>query len=269
MRAPKGNARKYNKTNPCIMKTKTLIILLASITPSFGVVAISNFDTTNASSLSTSYEVITNVGNSLPQPGPENGTREVYALGFLHGDLINPGVGVMQITQIQLGLSNFTGGINPTVRIFSDSGSNTPGTLLSGTTVSPATNSTSPAVYTFNVSGSLAMTANQLFWVVVSKGNMANSPGTGLFDWSLQENSPEEQQINGFGYTDEPSGFSYVGSLEGIINYDGENYPPLPSSWSELNTGEGAPAIAIVIPEPSAALLGAFGVLGLLRRRRA
>ena len=54
------------------MKTKALLLLLASITPSFGIVAISNF--TNASSLSTSYEVITNVGNTLPPPG-ENGTR--------------------------------------------------------------------------------------------------------------------------------------------------------------------------------------------------
>jgi hypothetical protein len=269
VRAPKGNARKYNKTKPCIMKTKTLLILLASITPSFGVVAISNFDTTNASSLSTSYEVITNVGNSLPNPPPENGTREVFALGFLHGGLINPSVGVMQITQIQLGLSNFTGGVNPTVRIFSDSGSNTPGTLLSNTTVSSSANSTSPAVYTFNVSGSLAMTASQLFWVVVSKGNMANSPGTGAFDWSIQESAPQEQQINAFGYTDEPSGFTYVGFRSGTINYDGVNYPALPSSWSELNPVEGAPAIAIVIPEPSAALLGAFGVLGLMRRRRA
>ena len=187
----------------------------------------------------------------------------------MHGDLINPNTSqLMQITQIQLGLSNFTGGVNPTVRIFTDSGSNTPGTLLANTSLSSNTNSTSPALYTFNVSGSLAMTADQMFWVVVSKGNMANSPGTGEYSWSVQSSIPEEQQINAFGHTDEPSGFTYVGLLSGTINYAGVIYPALPSSWSTLTSSTPDPAIAIVIPEPSAALLGAFGVLGLLRRRR-
>jgi hypothetical protein len=57
-------------------------------------------------------------------------------------------------------------------------------------------------------------------------------------------------------YTSNPAGKTPIIGSSGLFN--GELIPDLPGTYTTLN----------LIPEPSAALLGALGALGLLRRRR-
>jgi len=190
---------------------------------------------------------------------------QFYAFKFTHSGQLNP-----DVFQVQIGLGNFSGSlandINPAVRIYShNSVTDSPNALISATTrTNPGDygDNQAPGVFTFSLTSAFAAAPGQTFWVILNKGLAANEPGTGEMGLSLQSTPLAAQN---------ESGFSYGGAVTGTLTYevsDLTNRRLVPDVWNTTSFTVGlTPAIAIVIPEPSAALLGAFGVLGLLRRR--
>jgi hypothetical protein len=149
----------------------------------------------------------------------------------------------------------------------------------------------SPTVGTGNIVATFTFSARSRMGVVsltnAAAGGpvVSNSTGTSTASISLTTTAPDTlvfggiTQNNGFGNPGNPSGFTEIysggdsGSSNSVSGYINEaaagtkNY-----TWTTTapsgDIGSIAVAGFVAVPEPSSALLGAFGALALLRRRR-
>jgi hypothetical protein len=143
------------------------------------------------------------------------------------------------------------------IRLFSNNGSNEPGTLLGSFNSSvsdPALTANSDKVYTFtSFTGTTTLAANTSYWLVVER-----ILGAPQYKWYYASG----------GQTDTPtvknsSGVSYFGT-KGFANGG--------SAWTDLSASfSGLRYSIVVVPEPSTYALGAVStlVMGSLARRRA
>lgn len=149
---------------------------------------------------------------------------------------------LLSLQSVTMGLVLTTGGPSTvTMRLYSDS-AGAPDSILATATNSVSTGISQRLSFDFNQT----LTANTTYWVAI--GGVAN------LEWSVAAaGEPAEQNS---------SGYSWQG---GAFSTDsGSTWTDYDSLWTE-NSG----SISVVaVPEPSAALLCALGLLVSLRRQR-
>jgi hypothetical protein len=118
-----------------------------------------------------------------------------------------------------------------------------------GTILATATNTVTTTMQKLTFDFNQTLSANTTYWAAIG--------GVDKLRWAVSDSfgHPEEQNSSGYSW----QGGSY--SEDGGTNWT--DYEP---SWTE-NSGS-ISVVAVAVPEPSAALLGALGSLFLLRRRR-
>ncbi|GAT34585.1 PEP-CTERM protein-sorting domain-containing protein [Terrimicrobium sacchariphilum] len=134
--------------------------------------------------------------------------------------------------------------------LYTNDGSNTPGTLISSFTPTSAFTLTSTAAsYTFTTSSAVTLTAGTTYWVTM----YSTSSNTSGLSWKTS--SPQ------------PSLYSTVGvSLFGTIFGTTTN----PANWTNTSSTvyNSLTVNATAVPEPGIAALSMLGILGLVGLRR-
>lgn len=185
--------------------------------------------------------------------GPGGGVNNAIAEGFTVTQSFN-----LQSVDIILSQFQSQAGSNFALSIYSNNGSNNPGTDLYdlSTNVTLATSGT-PTQVNFAGTGSFPLVVGTKYWLNLYATNPASSTGN-----SVQWDGEFTPNDSGFA-TPTGSNATEVGQLRSIAS---GNPPTGTPSTSELRTAfqlNGTPT-----PEPSSLVLGAFGALGLLARGR-
>lgn len=165
-----------------------------------------------------------------------------FAQSFVNGST------VMSFTSVELGMGPFLtdNSGNFFVSLYTNSGSNLPGTLVE--TLSGSTSPDTQNFYTYTGSGSTQLLADTGYWIVAGV-----SSGTGQYRWNAESNNSPE-----------------VGST---VYQDVAKSSNAGGSWVYNNPGNSISLQMIVnaaaVPEPSRALLLGLGlVVTCLRRKR-
>ena len=133
--------------------------------------------------------------------------------------------------------------------LYTNDGSNTPGTLISSFPATPFTLTSTVTSYTFTTSSAVTLAAGTTYWVTM----YTTSSNTNGLSWKTS--SPQ------------PSSYSTVGvSLSGTIF--GSNTSP--SSWTNTSSTvyNSLTVNATAVPEPTAVALAILGIAGLAVHRR-
>ena len=203
---------------------------------------------------------ISNVGDFL--------TDRLYADNS--GALMNSGTVAIGYfpASVQLADINTIAGLVSNLGLFISQSTAVPGTLMGtfGISVAGYADNADLAASSGIVTVGNPLLNRPIYSIVTNASSLALATATSQFALVqigvISDDVPNEQT-----YTSNPLNAPIIGSLGTFngalgIDFDG------PGGEPALGAGTYSTLRMDVIPEPSAALLGAFGVLGLLRRRR-
>ena len=192
-------------------------------------------------------------GNDAGTSSPLN-NNSGKAIGFTLPNPLQPAdTGSYQFDGVSLRLSGTAASTSLVVKLFSNDGSNTPGTELGALTSTTFTLTSTAATYTFTPSAALTLTAGTTYWIAVQSTEPENT-GASL-NWHTS--NPQ------------PSSYSSVGvATAGQIFGSGSN----PSTWTQTSGVRNSltiDATPLPIPEPAAPILTGAGLvsMAMLRRR--
>ena len=230
---------------PCRMKPSltTLFLLLgAAALPAHAAIIFGNLEAYTSDT--TQSSLISGINYSPANPAEDEAEQYLgKSLGFTMG------AEAYTVTTLTLRLDNVNGTTDsPTVRIYTNNGSNAPGTFVGGF-INPATfNGTAETNYEFIADGTFTLNPSASYFIVVQQLNTAE--GDRGFHW--QNGSPT---ITPTGVANTP-----VARFGGGIDPSSHTQSSGQFNWFELQGN--------AVPEPSTGLLGALGMMALLRRRR-
>lgn len=163
-----------------------------------------------------------------------------------------PGTTSYTLDSIQLHLSGTSAGNSDiTLSLYTNDGSNTPGTLIGGFTASSSfTLTPTTGVYTFNPSTSITLSASTTYWVTLQSSVVGGSGP--LVYWHTSTPQP-------------PASPSTVG----VTNFGAVFGSGSPDTWTSTSSNFNAMTVnATAVPEPGAVMLIAIGATFTLLRRR-
>ena len=223
----------------------TLFLLLgAAALPAHAAIIFGNLEAYTSDT--TESSLISGINYSPADPDADPAKNEEYlgkSLGFTMG------AEAYTVTTLTLRLDNVNGTTDsPTVRIYTNNGSNAPGTFVGGF-INPATfNGTAETDYEFIADGTFTLNPSASYFIVVQQLNTAD--GDRGFHW--QNGSP----------TVTPTGVagSPIARYGSGLNPSSHTQNSGQFNWFQLEGN--------AVPEPATGLLGALGMMALLRRRR-
>lgn len=205
----------------------------------YGNLASYTSDTTNSA-------LISGIGYTPANPGGTPPTGESYSgksIGFTMG------AEAYTVTTLTLRLDNITGvSDSPTVRIYTNNGSNAPGTFVGGFTNPTNYFGGTETNYVFTASSAFVLNPSASYFIVVQQLNTSGPDY--IFQWQNGEPTVAPTGVASNPIARFGSGLSPTTHT----NTSGQ------FNWFQLEGN--------VVPEPSSALLGAVGALVLMRRRR-
>ena len=231
--------------------------LVLSLTPSVAKAAVvSGVVLGNLGSSGTDLTDLSDTNNIINPAGSTTGSIKALAQGFNTGASgFGTGNSLLLSSVNAVFGNNSASPLSVTAKLYSNNGSNNPGTLLTTSIAQSVAASSGATLYTFDFSN-FALSASTKYWVVFDQA----------VSWFTV------QDVNGFGV--DPSiqnalspatnNFSYVGArrLNGLSNWSpsGANFNPATSSAFSVN----------VVPEPSTYAMAGIGagLVGLAQIRR-
>jgi len=197
------------------------------------------------------FSTYNNIDGGTSSPLNSNSGK---AVGFTMPAPLQPAeTGSYELNSVSLRLSGTAPSSSVVVKLFSNDGTNSPGTDLGALTSTTFTLTSTVGTYTFTPSATLTLTAGTTYWIAVQTTELENT-GASL-NWHTSSTLP-------------PS-YSSVGvTPAGQIFGPGSN----PSSWTQTSGVRNSltiDATPLPIPEPAAPILTGAGLvsMAMLRRR--
>lgn len=222
------------------MKTRIASLLLSAL-------ALFGAPATNAAVIFSTYG-----GNASGTTSTGIRTNNGKAMSFAMPNPLQPG-GTTSYTldSVELLLSGNSASSVIQLSLYTNDGSNTPGTLITSFTPASSFTLTSTAtLYTFNPGSSITLDANTTYWVTLSSTNGTGNT-TGV-NWNTSSPLPSPLSSVGVGFGTNPAIF-------------GTNTTP--SSWTSTSSVNNAFIVnATAVPEPAGWGLAIIGTTVFLRR---